>query len=84
VSIICFKLRSGELVHLVVTEGSREINATREQPLFVSQDGWSTAIWSENGRACMLATKAPQREIRDLLVKTAQTKDRPLLLASKI
>lgn len=84
VSIICFKLHSGELVHLVVTDGSQEIDAPREQPLFVRQDGWNTALWSENGRACMLATKAPQREIRDLLVKTAQTKDRRPLLATKI
>ena len=44
------------------------------QPLFVQADGWTTASWSTHGRACMLATKASERELRELLASTAQVR----------
>lgn len=72
VSIICFKLPSGELVHLVVTDASNLSHALPSEPRFRKEDGWVTASWSENGRACMLATKSSERELRDLLTPRAQ------------
>jgi anti-sigma factor RsiW len=67
VSIICFKMRDGEIVHLVVTDQGTLGDAPPTEPRFVQEDGWKTASWSANGRACMLATKAPERELRDVL-----------------
>ncbi|MGI8437157.1 MAG: hypothetical protein ACR2NX_09675 [Chthoniobacterales bacterium] len=67
VSIICFKLPGGELVHLVVADGGKLSRPPPGQPRFVSREGWHTASWSANGRAYMLATKGSESELRDVL-----------------
>lgn len=72
VTIICFRLPTNEFIHLVVTDQANATHSPPARPQFVQQDGWKTASWAANGRACMLATKAPERELRELLARTAQ------------
>jgi hypothetical protein len=84
VSIICFQLHTGELVHLIVTDGSDPAHGPPQQPRFRKYEDWITATWSENGRAGMLATKASKRELRELLETTAQTAKARLPAATKI
>lgn len=72
VSIICFKKRDGGLVHLVVTDASTLKNAPPKQPQFARKGDWITASWTENGHACMLATKGAGQELRDLLPTAAR------------
>jgi hypothetical protein len=72
VSITCFRLHGDELVHLVVTNASGANHAGPREPRFAKENGWTTASWTQNGRDCMLATKAPEQELRQLLTTTAQ------------
>lgn len=72
VTIICFRLPTNELIHLVVTDQSNTTHPPPGRPQFAQRDGWKTASWTANGRACMLATNAPERELRELLARTAQ------------
>lgn len=72
VSITCFRMHGGELIHLVVTNASGVTHAPLSQPRFAKMDGWATANWTQNGRLCMLATKAPEQELRQLLATSAQ------------
>ena len=72
VSITCFRMHGDELVHLIVTDASDVTHAPPSQPHFAKENDWTTASWSQNGRLCMLATKAPEQELRQLLATTAQ------------
>ncbi len=72
VTIICFRLPTNEMVHFVVTDAADVTRPPPARPQFVQQDGWKTASWTANGRACMLATKAPERELREVLARSAQ------------
>jgi hypothetical protein len=74
VSIICFKMRDGGLVHLVVTDASTLKDAPPKQPRFARKGDWITASWTENGRACMLATKGAGQGLRDLLPTAARVR----------
>jgi hypothetical protein len=72
VSIMCFKMQGGELVHLIVTDVSGLSHLPPSQPKYVRENDWVTASWTENGRICMLATKGSEQILRDLLPATAQ------------
>ena len=72
VSIICFRLHSNELIHLVLTEQGNPSLPPQVRPRFVEENGWKTASWSANGRAYMLATKASETELHAFLATTAQ------------
>jgi hypothetical protein len=72
VSITCFRMPGGELVHLIATDASGLKHPLPQQPRFVRQNGWITASWTQNGHALMLATKASDRELRDLLTTSIQ------------
>lgn len=61
VSIICFTMPGGEIVHLAVMN---EADAASSSPRFAQMNGWSTVRWHANGHACMLATKASAAELR--------------------
>jgi hypothetical protein len=74
VSIMCFKMQSGELVHLIVTDVSGLSHLPPSQPKYVKENDWVTASWTENGRICMLATKGSEQILRDLLPATAQAR----------
>ncbi|MEO5720301.1 MAG: hypothetical protein ABIR71_02380 [Chthoniobacterales bacterium] len=67
VSILCFQLSSGKLIHLVVTEQGTLRHPPTNKPRFVDAEGWKTASWSAHGRAYMLATKASESELRATL-----------------
>lgn len=72
VSIMCFRMQDGELIHLVVSDTSHLNHVPPPQPKFLRQNEWITASWTENGRVCMLATKGSEQEFRAFLAKTAQ------------
>ncbi len=94
VSIICFKMHTGEFIHLVVTEQNSLSRPPPAQPNFVAESGWSTASWSANGRACMLATKGSEKDLREVLKIAAlaelrlqrlvRESSRPLLAAARV
>ena len=84
VSIICFKLHGDEMIHLIVTDGTGLSHMPPQEPRFVKQDGWITASWTQNGRACMLATKASERELREVLATKAQASNNHPLVETKI
>jgi hypothetical protein len=83
VSITCFRMPDGELVHLVVSDASRLTHLPPQQPRFVKHKEWVTASWTQNGRALMLATKGSAQVLRKLLGPLAQagTERVPLELA---
>ncbi|MDQ2868661.1 MAG: hypothetical protein M3R59_09675 [Verrucomicrobiota bacterium] len=64
VSIICFTMPGGEIVHLAVTDETDSALAPPTSPRFAQMNGWSTVRWHANGHACMLATKASAAELR--------------------
>jgi hypothetical protein len=72
VSIMCFRMQDGELIHLIVSDTSHLNRLPPQQPRFVRKNEWLTASWNENGRVCMLATKGSEQALRALLTKTAQ------------
>lgn len=72
ISIMCFKLQDGQMVHLVVTKASGLRHLPPSKPTFVKEGDWVTASWTENGRVCMLATKGSSQLLHSLLPTTAQ------------
>lgn len=84
VSIMCFRMQGGELVHLIVTDASGLSHVPPPQPKFVRENDWVTASWTENGLVCMLATKASEQELRALLPTTAQARPARSGLATSI
>jgi hypothetical protein len=68
ISIICFHGQDGELVHLAMTARSSLRHPPPEgSPIYESRDGWNLATWSQGGMAMMLATRAPESQLHDLL-----------------
>ncbi len=71
VSIMCFKMHAGELIHLVVTGQNSLSRPPPAKPRFVETNGWTTASWSANGQSCMLATKGSEKDLREVLTTAA-------------
>ena len=68
VSIICFHGPGGELVHLAMVERSALPNPPPEgHPEYETRDGWRMACWSQGNMAMMLATRASESQLRELL-----------------
>ena len=84
VSIMCFKMQDGNIVHLIVTDASGLSHLPSPQPKFVRKANWATASWTQNGRACMLAIKGPDQALRNLLPTAAQARTDPGRLATTV
>jgi hypothetical protein len=68
VSIICFHGPGGEMVHIaMVDRAALESPPPEGHPEFETRDGWRTASWSQGDMAMMLATRAPEAQLRALL-----------------
>ncbi len=68
VSLICFVLAGGKLVHLfVVDQTALSDPPSRSGPEFRQVEGWSTASWSDGRMSYMLATTAGPEALRQLL-----------------
>jgi hypothetical protein len=68
ISIICFHTSSGELVHLAMMDRSALLKPPPDgHPLYHTRDGWNLASWSQGNTAMMLATRAPESQLRTLL-----------------
>ncbi len=68
ISIICFHGPGGQNVHLAMIDRSTLDNPPPgAQPIYAVRDGWQTAVWSQGNMAMMLATKAPESQLRTLL-----------------
>jgi hypothetical protein len=68
VSLICFALAGGKLVHLfVVDQEALSDPPGRTAPEFRQVRGWSTASWSDGRMSYMLATQAGPDALRQLL-----------------
>ena len=68
VSLICFTLAEGKLVHLFVVHSNDLAEPPAEaSPQFQQVNGWSTASWSDGQMSYMLATQAGDDVLRQLL-----------------
>lgn len=68
VSLICFVLAGGKLVHLfVVDQQALADPPTVNAPEFKQVQGWSTASWSDGRMSYLLATQADPDALRQLL-----------------
>jgi hypothetical protein len=68
VSLICFTLAEGKLVHLfVVDQDALTDPPTRSAPEFRQMYGWSTASWSDGRMSYLLATQASPDALKQLL-----------------
>ncbi len=68
ISIICFHGPGGQNVHLAMIDRSTLDNPPPDShPVYAIRDGWQTALWSQGNMAMMLATKAPESQLRTLL-----------------
>jgi hypothetical protein len=68
VSLICFALAGGRLVHLfLVNQTDLSDPPSRTGPEFKEIQGWSTASWSDDKMSYMLATQASPDTLRQLL-----------------
>jgi hypothetical protein len=68
ISIICFHGPGGELVHLAMMDRSALLNPPPYgHPVYETRDGWRLASWSQGNTAMMLATRAPESQLRALL-----------------
>jgi hypothetical protein len=68
VSLICFVMTGGRLVHLfVVDQKALATPPTVNVPEFRQVEGWSTASWSDGRMSYMLATRADPDALKQLL-----------------
>jgi anti-sigma factor RsiW len=68
VSLICFNMAEGKLVHLFVVHSDDLADPpTQTSPQFQEVNGWSTATWSDGPMSYMLATQAGEDALRQLL-----------------
>jgi hypothetical protein len=68
ISIICFHGPGGELVHLAMMDRSALVKPPPDgHPIYETRDGWRLACWSQGNMAMMLATRAPESQLRALL-----------------
>ena len=68
VTLICFTIADGKLVHLFVVHSKDLAEPPPESsPFFAEVNGWSTASWSDGNMSYMLATQAGLDSLRQLL-----------------
>jgi hypothetical protein len=68
VSLICFVMAGGKLVHLfVVDQQALADPPANNAPEFKQVQGWSTAAWSDGRMSYLLATQADPDALRQLL-----------------
>jgi hypothetical protein len=68
VSLICFAMAGGKLVHLfVIDQTALSDPPRRAAPEFKEVQGWSTASWSDDRMSYLLATRADLDALRQLL-----------------
>jgi len=68
VSLICFVLAEGKLVHLFVVDQTALLDPpSRTGPEFKQVQGWSTASWSDGRMSYLLATQADPDALKQLL-----------------
>jgi len=68
VSLICFVLAGGKLVHLfVVDQQALSDPPGNNAPEFNQVEGWSTAAWSDGRMSYLLATQAGSDTLKQLL-----------------
>ncbi|MGC3989036.1 MAG: DUF3379 family protein [Chthoniobacteraceae bacterium] len=65
ITIVCFHLTPTELVHLVTYDTP---TPSLNKPRFMEHNGWHTATWTADGKTYMLATKAEQQKLEQLLL----------------
>lgn len=67
VSLVCFELANGKVVHLLTVDGSIFKNGPGESPEFKQAGGVAMASWSRGGKTYVLASKrASESELKDL------------------
>jgi hypothetical protein len=67
VSLICFTLSSGEVAHLFMVEKQALADPPGSSPSFLQAGAWSLANWSDGVHTYMLATKAGEDRLKQLL-----------------
>ena len=69
VALICFLRGPNELVHLLTVDrkAMAKTKHTRENPEFVAEGEWMTAMWSDENHTYLLATKAPRETLAKYL-----------------
>jgi hypothetical protein len=68
VSLICFVMTGGRLVHLfVIDQGDLQDPPGNSGPEFKRIQGWSTAAWSDGRMSYLLATQADSEALKQLL-----------------
>ena len=67
VSLICFSLAGGEIVHLFVIDQKALSDPPNFTPEFHQMAGWSTASWSDGEKSYLLATEAGSDTLKGLL-----------------
>ena len=67
VSLICFSLAGGGLVHLFVVDRQALNDPPGSSPEFKLSGDWSTASWSDGTRSYVLATRAGPDTLKQLL-----------------
>jgi hypothetical protein len=65
ISILCMHLTPTELVHLVTYDSPTPMLT---KPRFMQHNGWNTATWTADGKTYMLATKADEEKLKQLLL----------------
>ncbi len=67
VSLICFSLAGGEIVHLFMIKKGALTDPPAGTPHFQREGDWSTAAWSDADHSYLLATTAPIEKLKPLL-----------------
>ena len=68
ISILCFHCPAGDSVHLAIMDRSALRNPPPDgQPVYETRGDWNIASWSQGNMAMMLATQAPESQLRILL-----------------
>jgi hypothetical protein len=67
VSLICFSLAGGEVVHLFIIDRQALADPPGSSPEFDRSSGWSTALWSDGTKSYLLATQGDTDTLKRLL-----------------
>ena len=67
VSLVCFTIADGHLVHLFVVDQDAISDPASNAPAFSQIQGWSTATWSDGRMSYMLATQDGPEALKQLL-----------------
>lgn len=77
-SLVCFNLGGGELVHLFTTDRAGLAGVPRDGPPRIVREGaWTVAMWNEAGKTLMLATDKGEAPLRRVLQLAARGRHRP-------